>query len=460
VAVNIGEGLPFGGSGDNVFTTGVFADGILDSISNNGQAIGSDIRGPVVALRHTTDFTGTITNPDGTTSLVTTPQTGIGRIRLTNGSIIDGDVMVVTSYIDALETVQAVILAPAPGFSSFGTPIDNIRSIELSGIGGILGSTFVADNMGPVSIKGGFGMIASEIRASGNATTEGISADGFGIRRNYIDSGAAMGFLTATGTGKRLSVTEYTPTARLSERNVFDPFSGRLLDPYNDLHKFFGTSKSNPKKKGKTEAGVLADTTVTGGRTIDRVDAYRIVGSPDVIATLPGDLAMRITYGNQIGKIIVHDVVDGLQVTAGGVSLFQTGNDVSALNMNSSGRIIRALIGGNLKSNSSIRATGSDGRIDTVTTKRALLGKINASVKIGTVTTGTDLGSHDLSSSNDIGTLTVNGSIMSGANVRARDTLESLNVGHNIQDNATVTARRINNQQIKGQVFGDVIITG
>jgi hypothetical protein len=459
-AVNIGEGVGFGGTGNDVFAAGLFADGLIDSVSNSGQAIGSDIHGPVVALRHTTDVTQTTTDPNtGVTTTQSTPFTGIGGIKLTNGSIIDADVMVVLDYIDALETVRSVILAPQVGSSTFGQPINLVQSIDLNGIGGILGSTFVADNLGPINIKGGFGMVASTIRAGGNATTSGIIADGFGIRQSYLDIGAAMGSLIATGTGKRLSVTEYDPNARLSERNTFDPFSGRLLDPYNDLHKFFGTSKSNPKKKGKTEAGVIADTTVIGGRTIDRVDAYRIIGGPDVIDTVTGDPAMRIAFGNQIGKITVRNVVDGLQVTGGGVSLFQTGSDVSALNMSSAGRINKVIIGGNLKSNSTIRATGSDGRLDTLTVKRSLMGRVNTSVMLGTVTSG-DLGSHDLSSSNDIGTLIINGSILSGATVRARDTIQSLNVGKNIQTDATVIARKIESQNIKGQVFGDVVITG
>jgi hypothetical protein len=149
-----------------------------------------------------------------------------------------------------------------------------------------------------------------------------------------------------------------------------------------------------------------------------------------------------------------------VDLTAGGITLLQTGNDVSALNLSSAGLIKKVVIGGNLKSNSTIRATGGDGRIESLSTKRALMGRVNASVKIGTLTTGTDLGSHDVSSSNDIGTLVINGSIMDGASIRARDTIESLNVGKNIQENATVTARKINNQNVKGQVFGDVVITG
>lgn len=459
-AVNVGEGLASGGSGNNVFAAGLFADGILDQVSNSGQPIGAGIHGPVIALRHTTDSTVTTTDPNtGAITTQSTPFTGIGTIKLTNGSIIDGDIMCVLDYLDALETTKAVILAPQVGSSTFGQPIALIQHIDLNGIGGILGSTLIADNMGPINIKGGFGMIASEIRAGGNATTSGITADGFGIRQNYIDTGAAMGHLVATGTGKRLSVTEYDPLARQSERNVFDAFSGRLLDPYNDLHKFFGTSKSNPKRKGKTEAGVIADSTIIGGRSIDLVDAYRILGSPDVVDTITGQMAMRIAFGNQIGKINVRDVVDGLSVTGGGLSLLQTGNDVSGLNVTSSGRINKVLIGGNLKSNSTIRATGSDGRIDTLTTKRSLMGRVNASVKIGTVTSG-DLGSHDLSSSNDIGTLIINGSILSGATVRARDTIQSLNVGKNIETDATVMARKIESQNVKGQVFGDVVITG
>src|SRR5256885_8686818 len=124
-----------------------------------------------------------------------------------------------------------------------------------------------------------------------------------------------MGFLVATGTVKCLSVTEYTPTARFSERNVFDPMSGRLLGPYNDLHKFFGTSKSNPKRKGKTEAGVIADSTISGGRTASRIEAYRIIGNPDVIDPVTGGQSMRISFGNQNAKISSPHIIDGLPLT-------------------------------------------------------------------------------------------------------------------------------------------------
>ncbi|MGH7176440.1 MAG: hypothetical protein ACREJC_03580, partial [Tepidisphaeraceae bacterium] len=225
VSVQVGEGLLPSGTGD-FYRSGIFADGIVGRVTNQG--LGSDIRGDIISLRQTGDRVQT-----GTDGVVrTTPFTGIDRIELNNGSIIDADVMVVTIYEFGLETADFITIPGVGG--TFGTPVNDINSITISGVGGIIGTKIATTNIGSIAINGGFGFINSQISQTGNSTVNQVVTDGYGIRNSSFEGGAAVNSIVARGTGKLIGTGYYTSSVRQSEKGSFDPFSGTYLDTHND----------------------------------------------------------------------------------------------------------------------------------------------------------------------------------------------------------------------------------
>jgi hypothetical protein len=248
----------------------------------------------------------------------------------------------------------------------------------------------------------------------------------------------------------------------------FDPFTGHLLDGSNDLHKFLGTTRSQPKRKGLSDAGVIEDTTVTGQRTLGLVEANRIIGR-NVFTTgangrrqrIPfGSVAypMRISFGEGVRELRVRDVMDGLALTGGGVGSFSVAGDVIYTAVNVTGRIDQ-LSAGALRGTSSIKARGPQGTIGNITTRRSLFATIESTGTIGTIKVGTDLGSPSVATSRNLDLLSIDGSVLTGANVRVARVLGTLDVGRDVQSGATIRADEISNQEIGGQVLGDIIIT-
>jgi hypothetical protein len=54
--------------------------------------------------------------------------------------------------------------------------------------------------------------------------------------------------------------------------------------------------------------------------------------------------------------------------------------------------------------------------------------------------------------------VTINGSILNGATLRAADQIATLIIHGNIEEGGTVRAKRIGSQQIDGSVSGDIVI--
>ncbi|MBC8109336.1 MAG: hypothetical protein H7Z14_22320 [Anaerolineae bacterium] len=440
--VNIGELLAPSGSGEFALS-GLYAGGVIASIRNQG--LNSDICGDIVASQNSI-----LPGANGLPGVA-----GIGEIKLINGSIIDADIMV-ARLTDTLELPRAFVF---PGSTSFFFPaiIPNIGDITLEGNGGIIGALIGGDSIGNVGIKGGFGTIDSEFLLNGSGTFGGIDTDGYGIRLTDVDGGATVDHLVARGTGKIIDTRSYSITVRQSESLTFDPFSGRQLARYNDLHKFLGTTGTNPKNKDTSTAGTIEDSTITGSRDLNTLSAYRIFGRPGVLDPLTDRPAMRISFAENIGKMITSENIDGLDLTAGTISLLQSGKDIQNTTVSVSG-LLKQLVAGNIKGSTQIDVQGGEGRIGSITTKRALFGRISAATKIDSILVGTDLGSPSLSSSNDIGTVTINGNILSGALLRAADQIATLIVHGNVNEGATVRAKRIGTQTIDGSVSGDIVI--
>lgn len=464
IDVRIGEGILPSGSG-NVSFAGLYADGMIDRVRNTG--LGSDIRGDIVARGQTVQVTQV--NPD-TQAIESSPAFIIGDILLTDGMIIDAEVLTVSEFSMSSELVNNLVIPQSQFPDNINNPTFDIRSIRLTGIGGIIGSFIAAEDVGLIRIDGGFGVISSSIDTLGDGTFDGIITDGYGVRSSSIGSGANVNNIIARGTGKRIDTRFYTPTARYSEKMSFDPYSGHLLDGSNDLHKFLGTTALNPKRVGYSDAGVIEDTQIVGSRTLRLIDAHRIIGR-DVFVTDPnsgrrtripsGAVAypMRVSFGNSIGTIRTRDVVDGLTVTGGSIDLFAPGNDAHYTNINVTGRINTIQSGGALRGTSSIKARGSDGTIGTLSTRRSLFAVVEASVDVGSINVGTYLGSPRILVGRHLDTLNVRNSILSGADVTVRGRLGSLVIGEDHEAGATVRADEIGTQQIGGQVLGDIIIT-
>ena len=149
--------------------------------------------------------------------------------------------------------------------------------------------------------------------------------------------------------------------------------------------------------------------------------------------------------------------MNGMDLTAGSIALLAAGKDMLNNTVSVSG-LLKAVSAGNIKGSNRIDVQGGEGRIGTITTKRALNGRISASTKIDSIMVGGDFGSPSVSSSNDIGTVTIKGNMNSGSLLRAADQILSLTVNGNINEGATVRAKRIGSQTIGGSVSGDIVI--
>jgi hypothetical protein len=481
--VRVGEGVASSGTGAVGFA-GIFADGIIDSVSASGT--GNDIRGDIVA--------GGITNPlldqpllddagqpvvdaFGNPVLQSTPTFTIGTISVSRGAaIVDADIMVVGDPVAGVGSFEQSAETNAAAFNfmdgppdTFGEPFNEIGSIEIDGNGGILGAFIVAADIGPISIDKGFGLINSTIFSVGDSVVEGVTTDGYGVRDTLIDGGASLNRIIARGKGKRLDTRGFTSSVRKSEKGVIDDASGMTLTALDDLHLYLGTKASAPKRKGVSEAGMIVDSQFVGSRDLGRVEAFRILarntttrdattGERTPIAPLSPAYPMRISFGSGTNRIVTGDIIDGLSLVTGNLDLLQTGNNVQRTVIRAASRIKNINVQGSLRGTTDIRATGPEGRIDNINVRKNLFSKIIASLDISNVTVGADLGSSSLESSRNINKLSVKRSILTGAFVRARLTLGSLVVGRDIQEGATVRAGEIENQSIGGQVNGDIII--
>src|SRR5207244_7300272 len=93
---------------------------------------------------------------------------------------------------------------------SLQTPVFDVGSITLTGIGGMMGTSIDAADVGPITISGGFGFLSSQINSNGSSVIDGVTTTGYGIRDSQFTGGAQTNRLIATGTGKRLDSNFFT----------------------------------------------------------------------------------------------------------------------------------------------------------------------------------------------------------------------------------------------------------
>jgi len=364
--INIGEGVLPSGTG-NLGWAGIYVFGSIDTITNNGQAPGSDIRGDI-AYGDTTSQTG---------------NAGIDSISMINGSIINSDIIIVS---DNFETTREFVPASFAILNEADTvddPTFELGSISISGDGGIIGSIFASPDIGNVTVTGGFGVINSTFLYSTDGNFGNMTIDGLGIRDVAVLGGAEQGNINATGRGDVLNVLDFSNSVRQSEQMRFDPFSGQVFNINNDLHTYLGTDAANSAIDDVTNAGVIHNMTAAASRDLGRVTAFRID------ADAPG--LSSFSFGNSIQMIQTDDTISNLVVTTGRLTSFRPGSDVSATTLNLAGRVGTILVRGDFDSNSSVNISGPNGRLGSMNIFGDYAGDFTATGFVGTVNIRGDL---------------------------------------------------------------------
>jgi hypothetical protein len=271
-----------------------------------------------------------------------------------------------------------------------------------------------------------------------------------------FSGGAVLNGLDARGDGKRLDTRQFTSSVRTSERRKVDPFFGTLTNRVTDLHKYLGTTAAAPVRKGRSNAGAIEDSTFSASRDLRSVRANAIKASD-------------FNFGNRINSMIVQDIIDLMQVTTGGFDNMQVGHDARDSDITVAGPVGDINIKGNFLGSTRFRATGPNGTINNFSVGRSLFGILQATVDIGNITIGGDLGSSGvvgppafagIDVGRDVRKLMVVGNVLSTASVQIDEDLNELIIGGDVEDGAVIRAGTIGKQDIGGGVFGSVVITG
>ena len=442
--VSLGEGIAPAYNGEAV-GGGIFATGANGYIGPVTADRGANIRGSIVA-------TGQISS-----------------VSLDGGSIINATIAQLNSIDVSREYTarggsedRAGVFVNGTGVGSpidtIDRPIYEIGSINVKN-GGIIGTYIQGADVGPITVSNGFGIFNGAINTSGDDVLAGVTADGFGIRGLAINGGARTGKIKAVGTtGRILDTGSYSPAVRQSETSPFDAFSGQIVNGNNDINAYLGTSARFSRVSGVTNEGIIEDVQATGSRSLDSIEAFLIRSTDKATSPSSSAFPMRLAFANNIGSIRTYGGVEGLQVVSGGIDSLNTGGNLNDTYLNIAGRIKDVTVGRTVKGTSSIIAGGPNGVIDNLYTGRSFYGTVSASVGIGSVNIGTELGSASFQSFGGIDTLNVGTSVTPLAYIRANKNLGSLNIGGNIEENATVRARSISKQRVGGVIFGSIVI--
>jgi hypothetical protein len=348
--VNIGDGILPSGSG-NVSRAGIYAGGTIGEVANRG--LGSDVRGDIIS------------------------QSNIASVELTDGAIIGNKIMVVSSFDMARRFTAGVALPDAPDTTT--QPNFEIGKIATGGAGGIIGADIEAADIGTIEVHRGFGIINSSIADAGDGTIDTVIAEGYGIRGVTIDGGSLLNTMEATAKPRNVSVLEYSPSVRLSERYAIDPYFDQAPSRETDLHIYLGTSARRPRVKRVTDTGVIADTIATGNRNAGTIFASQIRAS-------------QFNIANQIAKIQTRGVVDAMELTTGRLKNFYSGSSVYALNFNVAGIIDSFRVNGDVDQTSNVKALGPSARIIDFIVDGTMNGDVSSANNLHELLIGKDLG--------------------------------------------------------------------
>ena len=335
--INIGEGLSTSGTG-NAVRAGLYSDGRILSVRNQG--LGSDIRGNIVSRGNSI-----IINNPNTGRADSGKSGGIVSIELTDGSIIDANLLVVSDWRMSRELTFGIVFPDAGGITS--DPVFEIGRIATNGKGGIIGTNILGADISQIVVNDGFGIINSAIQTPAQGSIGYVLADGYGIRDTNFQGGGSLGTMEARSQGNRLSTLGFSPTVRLSEKRTIDPYTGRSLTPLNDLHKYLGTTAAKPVRTtgSRSVSGLIDGITATGGATASSIKAQRIYNSV-------------ISYANAIGEIISRESINTVEVTSGKIDLLKTGGDIERANFTIAGRVGTVAVGGSFRGHQQVHRDG------------------------------------------------------------------------------------------------------
>jgi hypothetical protein len=443
--------------------------------------------------------------------------TGITGIDLKGGSIIFADIEdVVALAMSAEIPVQKAIVDTVTPISN---PVLDIGNIIVQGNGGIIGTNVGGDHIGHIDVQHGFGIFDSTISTLGNGTLAGILTDGYGLR-GLDYNGSTVGSIVAAGNGQNVSTQVYSADVRYSEVDAFDPYTGFQPNLLTDIDLTTGATAQVPQVPAfgpsgddgnmGTDTGIISNCDIVGNRNFAGVRAYQIR------ATAPATAPTTFDFANSIGSITTLSSDDGLAVITGRLGSFHPGGNIDNLAFQIAGPIQSLNINGNVTSNSIISASGRNGNIGTLRVAGTMQGSITAARHINSVTiggnlTGTvgakqinslkvvgqlnggnltvqgnvnnltfvgDLGlpdetltidgsvqsikiggnlNADIAVEGNLGSLTVDQSVIAGTLTDVDRTLGTLTVDGDLQSGATIQAALIKHQKIKGLNQGMVI---
>ena len=420
-SINIGEGVASAGTGTRI-GAGIFATNTIDSVVGSN----ADIRGPVIA------------------------NLSIGSISLNNGSIVNTVIGNLGTFAQgAFVNNSYTVIEPLTGFS--------IGSISVTGDGGILGASIVAGRFGQINVDG-YGILATNIFSTNSTGASGsITAGGMGLRFDNIDIGGTVGSITATGNGRVLSVSDFNPrVVQSNKHHKFDVYNGRSLASTNDLNRLFTTTRTQPKLRGATNAGVIQDTQITGEGNLTSLSAYAIGTSAAASIPLSSSaFPMRIVLANGIGSIKTIAGISGLQVRSGSLGSMDVGGNLQRASIGIAGEIGTIAVGGTLRGTTSILAQGGNGVIGAVVVKGELDGFINANRSIGTI--AADVIGGQIATSGAIKRVGVTLDVLDGATIRAGRAITRTIIGRNFEAGATIDASDFGVFRVGGTNAGTVI---
>ncbi len=347
--VDIGEGIAAGGTGyDN--QAGLFANGQIRLVTNRGRG---DIRGPVVSLLK------------------------INRIDLTNGSIINANIGVLSSFEEISDFAPLLVLPSQQ--EPINNPLYELGPITLRGNGGIIGSVFIAHDIDTVHVQGGFGIFNSVFASVGVGRINRIIADGYGLRGLYVTGGGSLTELNATGDGRQLNSEQYSYQVRLSEFGYrVDPFFGIAPNPLTDLHAALGTTKQNRMIDNVTNSGVIEDTLAEGGIDLNAVYAERVRRSV-------------FNFADRIDVFHTRGPIRQVEITTGRLNKMLINGDVAQSLLNVAGPVEDVYITGSVDEQTLVQAVGASGRIGRFQVLKFMGGDIRTSGIINTLAVGRDI---------------------------------------------------------------------
>lgn len=481
-------GMSWAGSGD-LGRSGLYAANTIGTVNAS-----NDIRGNIVS------------------------NVGILNVNVANGGSLNNAVIMHSDDFAAARAIAGGTTLTNPQ-SPITAPIHDIGSIRVTGSGGIIGTRFLGEHLGTIS-SAGFGIFDSRVNETGPGTLDNYIASGYGIRFGFIQGGANVGNITALGDGHNIPVNAYSANVRQSEQGgTFDPNTGLIFSPLNDIDVTLGVTAAQPQSQNVTDAGAIEDFVILGSRNVNLISAYTIRSRPLVIDGITFGFESEFNVANQIGTLQTTGGINGLLLTTGRINKFVTNGDTAGFNGTFAGQINNLVFNSNLDADSVITAIGPNGHINNLTVKGNLAGTVTArtfinninvygsitgtitAARIGTVhvrgglangglavngpinqlifdgnagnsgdtitlngnsklvKVGGNLAANLMVSGN-LTTLSIAGSILSGSNSTVTGVINLLQIGADLQAGASLTAKLIKRQSIKGTLSGNIITTG